>query len=205
MWLKPGGKLYIGVPTGSDILYWNAHRTYGRHRWGQLMKRRPWRFLGMFGGEEYSDTRACFGEACGSQGPWSEKNLASYSNGTLHCTAECLWAWGESPNAAPGGPGEIFQPVFVLQKPGHAVEWPDRDPSPPEMGPAELSPSISELARSYGYLGPNRNHNRNPNPNGKVILRFGVRPHGTEQGHRSCLALTLNLTLHPNPNPNPTP
>jgi len=37
-WLKPGGKLYLAVPIGADILDWNAHRVYGRKRWRRIFE-----------------------------------------------------------------------------------------------------------------------------------------------------------------------
>jgi hypothetical protein len=30
--LKPDGVFFLGIPTGSDTVVWNAHRVYGRHR-----------------------------------------------------------------------------------------------------------------------------------------------------------------------------
>ena len=34
--LKPGGHLFLGVPTGLDRLMFNAHRIYGAERLRQL-------------------------------------------------------------------------------------------------------------------------------------------------------------------------
>ena len=33
---KPGGFMYLGVPTGNDVVYSNWHRIYGRIRWPLL-------------------------------------------------------------------------------------------------------------------------------------------------------------------------
>lgn len=30
---KPGGFLWLGVPTGNDMIFYNWHRVYGKHRW----------------------------------------------------------------------------------------------------------------------------------------------------------------------------
>ena len=35
--LKPGGLLYIGLPTGKDIVMYNAHRIYGLIRWPMII------------------------------------------------------------------------------------------------------------------------------------------------------------------------
>mmetsp|Transcript_31290 Transcript_31290/g.52751 ORF Transcript_31290/g.52751 Transcript_31290/m.52751 type:complete len:83 (+) Transcript_31290:167-415(+) len=35
--LHDGGKLFLGVPIGKDILMWNAHRIYGRTRFPLLI------------------------------------------------------------------------------------------------------------------------------------------------------------------------
>jgi hypothetical protein len=44
--LAPRGKLYLGVPTGRDRLWFNAHRVYGAVRYPLLMK--GWRMLDVF-------------------------------------------------------------------------------------------------------------------------------------------------------------
>jgi len=46
--LKPGGILYLAVPTGPDSLFWNAHRQYGKFRYKRLMT--GWNLLGIYDG-----------------------------------------------------------------------------------------------------------------------------------------------------------
>ena len=36
--LKKGGKLFLSVPIGRDKIIWNAHRIYGKKRWGKLIE-----------------------------------------------------------------------------------------------------------------------------------------------------------------------
>ncbi|CAI7880026.1 unnamed protein product [Closterium sp. NIES-53] len=45
--LKPGGLLFLGVPTGNDTLVFNAHRIYGPIRMPLLIA--GWRLLDVFG------------------------------------------------------------------------------------------------------------------------------------------------------------
>ena len=35
--LKSDGFLFLGVPIGPEVLAWNAHRIYGKHRWSLLI------------------------------------------------------------------------------------------------------------------------------------------------------------------------
>ena len=42
--LKPGGILFLGVPTNSDYLIWNAHRIYGSLRY-QLILSMGWELV----------------------------------------------------------------------------------------------------------------------------------------------------------------
>ena len=36
--LDKGALLYLAVPKRKDVLYWNAHREYGKHRWPLLIE-----------------------------------------------------------------------------------------------------------------------------------------------------------------------
>jgi hypothetical protein len=45
--LKEGGLLYLAVPMGKDLVYWNAHRKYGRVRLPLLFS--GWTVRGAFG------------------------------------------------------------------------------------------------------------------------------------------------------------
>ncbi|MBI1178019.1 glycosyltransferase [bacterium] len=48
--LRPGGILFLAVPVGSDVVVWNAHRIYGRHRLPKLLA--GWRLLAAYGFDE---------------------------------------------------------------------------------------------------------------------------------------------------------
>ena len=125
-WLKPGGKLYLALPTGADILNWNSHRVYGKIRWNRIFKLRSWKLVGMFGGDEYKDPTACNGELCGSTEPWIQPGV---------CDADCLWNFSQK-LADRTGADDSFQPIFVLQKEGAEVKFPSPVESPPPMGPS---------------------------------------------------------------------
>lgn len=45
--VRPGGKLYLGVPNGLDVIHFNAHRVYGRLRFPMLTQ--GWKLLGTYG------------------------------------------------------------------------------------------------------------------------------------------------------------
>jgi hypothetical protein len=45
--LKEGGLLFLAVPMGKDLVYWNAHRKYGRVRLPLLFS--GWTIRGAFG------------------------------------------------------------------------------------------------------------------------------------------------------------
>jgi len=45
--VKPGGLLFLALPVGKDILVWNAHRVYGRHRLPLLIE--GWEVVATFG------------------------------------------------------------------------------------------------------------------------------------------------------------
>ena len=52
--LKPDGLLFLGIPLGADITYFNGHRIYGPCRFEMLLKR--WKLLEKFGmNDEKSD------------------------------------------------------------------------------------------------------------------------------------------------------
>ena len=44
--LKSGGLLFLGLPTGKDAVFFNAHRVYGILRWSMLVA--GWHFEGVF-------------------------------------------------------------------------------------------------------------------------------------------------------------
>jgi hypothetical protein len=46
-YLKPGGKMFLSVPIGIDILWWNSRRHYGQYRLPMLLK--GWKVLDMYG------------------------------------------------------------------------------------------------------------------------------------------------------------
>jgi Caenorhabditis protein of unknown function, DUF268 len=46
--LKPGGMLFLGIPTGSDNLSWNAHRVYGPLRISMILSL-GWKFVDLLG------------------------------------------------------------------------------------------------------------------------------------------------------------
>jgi len=46
--LKPGGILFLAVPTGLDYIFWNAHRVYGKARLPLLLQ--GWKNLDTVGG-----------------------------------------------------------------------------------------------------------------------------------------------------------
>lgn len=125
-WLKPGGKLYLALPTGADILNWNSHRVYGKIRWNRIIKLRSWKLVGMFGGDEYKDPTACQGNPCGSTEPWIRPGV---------CDADCVWDFSQK-LADRTGEDDSFQPIFVLQKAGNEVKWPPPVENPPPMGPS---------------------------------------------------------------------
>ena len=45
--VKPGGLLYLGVPVGSDVLYWNSMRQYGTVRFPMLIE--GWELIDSYG------------------------------------------------------------------------------------------------------------------------------------------------------------
>ena len=45
--VKPGGLMFLALPVGKDVLAWNAHRVYGRHRLPLLL--RGWEVVASFG------------------------------------------------------------------------------------------------------------------------------------------------------------
>src|SRR5690349_16418143 len=51
---QPDGLLYLGVPTGIDLLAWNAHRIYGPIRWPIMMA--GWSHLSTFFNNETQRT-----------------------------------------------------------------------------------------------------------------------------------------------------
>lgn len=51
--LKPGGRLFLAVPIGPDVVVWNAHRIYGPRRLPLLLSR--WKQVAAFG---WDDRRA---------------------------------------------------------------------------------------------------------------------------------------------------
>ena len=46
--LKPGGFLFLGIPTGQDTLTWNAHRIYGPLRISMILAM-GWKFVDLLG------------------------------------------------------------------------------------------------------------------------------------------------------------
>ncbi len=48
--VRPGGLLFLAVPVGKDIVVWNAHRIYGRHRLPKLLD--GWKIVDAFGFEQ---------------------------------------------------------------------------------------------------------------------------------------------------------
>lgn len=65
--VRPGGKLYLGVPTGPDFLVFNAHRIYGPRRFPRLVA--GWHLLGTYGESlqevfagNFKETPECFPE-----------------------------------------------------------------------------------------------------------------------------------------------
>ena len=68
----------------------------------------------MYGGEEYSDPHACGGEQCGLPTPWQGKG---------GCDTQCLFDYSAALLKAKGE-DDSFQPIFVLQKQGSEVKWP---------------------------------------------------------------------------------
>ena len=48
--VKPGGLLFLALPVGKDIVVWNAHRVYGRHRLPLLLA--GWEVVATFGHNE---------------------------------------------------------------------------------------------------------------------------------------------------------
>lgn len=49
-YVRPGGRLLLAVPVGSDVVVWNAHRIYGRLRLPRLLE--GWKVLASFGYNE---------------------------------------------------------------------------------------------------------------------------------------------------------
>jgi len=45
--VKPGGLMFLALPVGKDVLAWNAHRIYGRHRLPLLLQ--GWEVVASFG------------------------------------------------------------------------------------------------------------------------------------------------------------
>ena len=45
--VKPGGLMFLALPVGKDVLAWNAHRVYGRHRLPLLLQ--GWEVVASFG------------------------------------------------------------------------------------------------------------------------------------------------------------
>lgn len=45
--LKPDGVLFLGMPVGPDLVTWNAHRIYGKHRLFALLS--FWKFISVGG------------------------------------------------------------------------------------------------------------------------------------------------------------
>lgn len=58
--LKPGGKLYLAVPVGPDVLVWNAHRIYGATRLPRLLS--GWKEVASYGFDRETLTRARVGD-----------------------------------------------------------------------------------------------------------------------------------------------
>lgn len=46
--LKPGGLLFLGMPTGYDMIFFNSHRIYGKYRM-QLILSMQWEFIDILG------------------------------------------------------------------------------------------------------------------------------------------------------------
>ncbi len=45
--IKPNGLLYLSIPIGTDLLFWNSRRHYGKIRFPMLIK--DWKLLGSVG------------------------------------------------------------------------------------------------------------------------------------------------------------
>jgi len=129
-WLKPGGKFYMAIPTGADVLWWNSAHSYGRKRWGRIMALRDWEFLGVYGAQVYAEDWSD-----GNGKAWDPTPFRTYDkDGTTwkfkkECGADCIFDFAEKHlKTHPDDLGETYQPLFVFKKKGNEVSLPTKGP-----------------------------------------------------------------------------
>jgi len=102
----------------------------------------------MYGGDEYKDPTACFGEPCGLCEPWVAKEEVGYGD---------VWTWCEKRLQETGLGCSLYQPFFVLQKQpenkGGDVAWPEPQLNPEPVLPPANPTHLPEKAMEHFKIG----------------------------------------------------